>query len=292
LRVLVTGGAGLVGGRLATLLARMGFQVVAAQHLTPHPPGLETVPLDLLSITSVDGALRASRADAVLHAATLGVAEACERRPEAARAINVEATGRLASLCRSAGLRLVALSTDQVLGGDRAWAPEAEPARPLMVYGRTKLQGEEATIAGHPEAAVVRLPLMVGRGYGPRGTASEAVLWALRAGRSARLYEDEFRTPLDPESAAAALAPLLRGKGAGVFHVGGPERISRLELGRRVAEAFGLPASLLEPVSRSAHRGPPRPMDASLDSSRARTELGFVARPLRESIAESRPEAG
>jgi dTDP-4-dehydrorhamnose reductase len=292
LRVLVTGASGLVGGRVATLLTRHGFQVVAGQHLSKPPPGLDCVPLDLSSVTSMADALDSGRVDAVLHSATFGNAEECERRPAAAQALNVMATGRLASLCRSRSLRLVALSTDQVLAGDRAWAPETEPARPLMVYGRTKREGEEATLAAHPEAAVVRLPLMVGRGYGARGTASETILWALRAGRQVRLYEDEFRTPLDPESAAAALALLLRGRGAGVFHVAGPERTSRLELGRRVAEIFGLSSSLLDPAPRSTHVGPPRPADVSLDSTRARTELGFVPRPLHESIAESRLEAG
>src|SRR5262249_44538480 len=160
-----------------------------------------------------------------------GGAAECEERPEAAQALNVAAAGRLATLCREAGLRLIALSTDQVLAGDRAWSPETEPARALMVYGRTKLEGEGAVLDAHPDAAVVRLPLMIGRGYGPRATASEAILWALRAGRPVRLFEDEFRTPVDPESAAVALAALLRGKQTGIYHLGGAERVSRFELG-------------------------------------------------------------
>jgi dTDP-4-dehydrorhamnose reductase len=281
-----------VGGRLGTLLTRQGFQVVAGRHLNAPPAGLDAVTLDLHSAASTESALARSGADAVVHAATFGGADACEEDPAAAFALNVVATGRLAALCRSAGVRLIALSTDQVLAGDRAWAAEAEPARPLMTYGRTKREGEEATLSAHPEAAVVRLPLMVGRGHGPRGTASEGILWALRAGRPVRLYEDEFRTPLDPESAATALAALLRARAAGIFHLGGPERISRFELGRRVAEAFDLPGTLLEAVPRSSHTGPPRPPDVSLDSSRARVELGFAPRPLRESLAESRLEAG
>jgi dTDP-4-dehydrorhamnose reductase len=291
LRVLLTGAAGLVGGRFAILLARRGFDVRAGRHRAPPPPGLAAVSVDLLSADSVERALRETRPEAVLHSATFGGAEECERRPDEATALNVSAAGRLAALCRSAGVRLIALSTDQVLAGDRAWTPETEPARPLMVYGRTKREGEEAVLSADPDAAVARLPLMVGRGYGPRGTGTETILWALRAGRSVRLYEDEFRTPLDAESAATPLAALLRGKAAGIFHLGGPERISRFELGRRVAEAFDLPAALLEAVPRSTHTGPPRPVDASLDSTRARTELGFEPRPLRDVVAESRPKA-
>jgi dTDP-4-dehydrorhamnose reductase len=292
LRVLLTGSAGLVGGRFGALLTRHGFQVVAGQHLAPPPAGLHTVALDLLSPASIEAALATSGVEAVLHSATLGGAAECEERPEAAHAVNVAGTGRLAAFCRRAGLRLIALSTDQVLAGDRAWAPETEPARALMAYGRTKLEGERAVLDAHPDAAVARLPLMVGRGYGPRATASEAILWALRANRPVRLFVDEFRTPLDPESAAAALASLLRGRQSGLFHLGGGERVSRFELGQSVARAFDLPDRLLEPVPRSTHQGPPRPVDVSLDSSRARRELGWVPRPLSESVPESRPEPG
>jgi dTDP-4-dehydrorhamnose reductase len=253
---------------------------------------MTAVPLDLLSPASIQTALETSRAEAVLHSATLGGAAECEDRPEAARALNVAATGRLAAVCQQAGLRLIALSTDQVLAGDRAWVPETEPARALMIYGRTKLEGERAVLDAHPMAAVVRLPLMIGRGYGPRGTASEAILWELRARRPVRLFVDEFRTPLDPESAAAALATLLRGQQTGLFHLGGAERVSRFELGQSVARAFDLPAHLLEPVPHSTHQGPPRPVDVSLDSSRARRELGWAPRPLPEGIAESRTQPG
>jgi dTDP-4-dehydrorhamnose reductase len=278
---------------LATQLARQEFQVLAGQHLSQPPPDLAAVRIDLQSAVSVEAALKASKVDAVLHSATFGGAEACEQRPDDAYALNVTATRRLAALCRSAGLRLVALSTDQVLAGDRAWAAEDEPARPLMAYGRTKLEGEQAALEAYPDAAVVRLPLMIGRGFGSRGTASEAVLWALRAGRPVRLFVDEFRTPLDPESAALALGSLLRGRHAGVFHLGGGERVSRFELGRRTADAFGLgSSSLLEPIPRSSHTGPPRPIDVSLDSSRARRELAWTPRPLADSLVESRPEAG
>ena len=85
-------------------------------------------------------------------------------------------------------------------------------------------------LAAWPKAAVARVALVHGRGHGPRATSSESVLRALAAGQKATLYTDEYRTPVDPESVADAVARILERKGAGLFHLGGPERLSRFEL--------------------------------------------------------------
>jgi dTDP-4-dehydrorhamnose reductase len=227
----------------------------------------------------------------VLHAAAIGQANRCQERPDEAHRVNAVLPGTLGRLCRERGLRLVAVSTDLVFGGDRAFVGEGDPPRPLSVYGRTKLAGEDAVLAACPGAAVGRVALTLGRGHGARGTSSESIGWALRAGRTVRLFTDEYRTPVDPESLVDALIRLLEGRGSGRFHLGGPERVSRYDLGVRVARALGLPESGIVAGRQSDHTGPdPRAADVSLDSSRARAELGWRQRPIEEAIREGRPE--
>jgi len=287
----VTGAGGLLGGRLAALLQADGFTVFGGRHAAGPPPGVSETPLDLLDPGSLARALKATRPDGVLHAAVLQ-ADACEARPAQAEALNHRASGLLARASRAAGLRLVALSTDLVFAGNRGFVSEEDPARPLQVYGRTKLAGEEAVLADHPEAAVARVTLVVGRGHGPRGTASEAIAWAFRARRPLRLFADEYRTPVDPESVARAVALLFRGSATGRFHLGGPERLSRYELGLRVARALGLRADDIEAARQAEHVGPARPPDVSLDITRARAELGWAPRSLDEVLPEGRAQGG
>jgi dTDP-4-dehydrorhamnose reductase len=289
-RVLVTGAGGLLGGRVAALLAEHGFDVLGVRRRAAPPPGLRFVAVELTEPTAPDDLLERERPDAVVHAAVLGRTDECEARPDVAEAVNARLPGRLAAACRSRRVRLVGLSTDLVLAGSEALSDEEAVPAPLSVYGRTKLAGEEALLARDPSAAVVRVPLVVGRGHGPRGTASESVAWALGSGRSVRLFADEFRTPVDAESVAAAVALLLERGGAGRFHLGGPERLSRLELGHRVARVLGLPAEGIEAGFQASYAGPdPRPADTSLDSTRARRELGWTARPLDQALRGTRP---
>ncbi len=289
LRLLVTGAGGLLGGRLAALFHERGFDVTGAWRDSPPPPGIRALRADLVDAGSIEALLDEARPQAVVHAAVLSRANDCEARPDDAWQVNAVLPGLVARACARRGIRLVALSTDLVFAGDREGSSEEHATGPLNVYGRSKLAGEQAVLEACPAAAVARSALVLGRGHGAHATSSESIAQALRAGRSLRLYTDEFRTPVDPESLAAALARLARGREAGVFHLGGPERVSRYELGLRVARAFGLDASGLVAGVRAEHRGPDRRApDTSLDSGRARRELGFEPRPLDAAIAESR----
>jgi dTDP-4-dehydrorhamnose reductase len=289
-RILVTGASGLVGGRLAWILSRR-FEVVAAHHTSPAPTGLPRARLDLESPASVESALDEARPDAVVHAGAFAFVDLCERDPDRAARVNTQGSEAMARACAARGLRLVAISTDLVFAGDHAYSDEQHPPAPLTTYGRTKLQGEEAVLALCPRGVVARIPLMLGRGYGTRGTATESITWALRAGRPLTLFTDQYRTPVDAQSVASALDVLLGSDHGGRFHLGGPQRLSRYELGLRVAAVHGLPSEgIIQAVPQEAIPAPaPRPPDVSLDSGRARRELGYEPRPLDEMIRGDRP---
>lgn len=288
-RVLVTGAAGLLGGRVAALVARR-YEVVAARHAAAPPPGLAEIELDLLDPGSLVSALERARPDAVVHCAAQSNPDRCEGEPEPAERLNAQAAAELARACRRRGLRLVALSTDLVFAGDRPFVREDEDEPgPILVYGRTKLRGEEAVLSEAPDGVVLRIALVAGRGHGAKGTSTETVAWALRARRPLRLYTDQLRTPVDSASVADGVLRALERPASGRIHLGGPERLSRYQLGLRVAAALGLPADGIVPVTTAeVPQEARRPADVSLDSGRARRELGWEPRSLDDAIRDGR----
>lgn len=298
MRILVTGAGGLLGGRLAAELHAgrtsrgQAAGVWAARHRGHVPAGLPCVTLELADPPSLAAALDAAQPDAVVHAAVLGDADRCEREPELAFAINARAAGQVATACRARGLGLVALSTDLVFDDHEEPIDEQAEPHPVQVYGRSKLAGERAVQDAHPDAAVVRVSLVYGRGHGARGTASESVLWALAAGARPHLLVDQWRAPVDAASLADLVSCLsARGLG-GLWHASGPERLSRFELGQRSARIAGLDERALMPVDRHAMRFvAPRPANVSLDSRRAQSLLGWRPRPVAMALASSRLQA-
>ena len=254
----------------------------------PRPPASPRNPWTS-PIPALERALDRLRPAGIVHCAALANPDQCDAAPDTARRQNVDVPRAIARACHRRGLRLVSFSTDLVFDGAHPPYAEDAPARPILHYGRTKLDGENAVLEAAPEAVVVRIPLVAGAGYGPRGTASEAIAWALAAGRTVRLFTDQYRTPSDPDSIAGAVARLLRGVQRGRFHLGGRERLSRFELGQRVARLLGLPESAIA-ATRAADGpiGVTRPADVSLDSTRAERELGWRARELETAICEGR----
>lgn len=288
MRIVITGAGGLLGGRLATLLAAE-HQITGAVRTQPAPEGIHSATADLAQADDVRLLLDRTQPEAVIHCAALADAEICEQDPARAQRDNGTATLTLARACAVQGARLICVSTDLVFGGGAPFSDEVSPTEPVMEYGRSKLRAEAATFEAGRSAVIVRVALVQGRGFGPRRTASESIAHRLRQGAAVTLYEDEWRTPIDPESVASAVRAILaRPEIGGVFHLGGPERLSRLELGRRVAVLLGLDVSLVRSRPQASHQGAPRPKDVSLDITKAGAELGWRPRPIEVAIREGR----
>jgi dTDP-4-dehydrorhamnose reductase len=289
-RVLVTGAGGVLGGRLALLLYARRYAVIAAWRASAAPSSLERVEVDLLEPAAAARLLERARPEAVVHAAALVEPDVCERQPGRAFAVNVEASERLAAACARRGVKLLLISTDLVFSDADSVRDEVALPHPVSVYGRTKRAAEQTVLAADRRHAVARVSLVVGRGHGPRGTATESLVWALRASRPLRLYTDQFRTPADPESVAAGCARILDRDAAGIYHLAGGERISRHELGRRVASLRGFdPGTIAATTHEERPPHAPRPKDVCLDTARTRAALDWTPRLLDAAIRESRP---
>ena len=283
MRILLTGASGQLGAYLIDRLRLDGHEVIPwSGSETGHRSNLPLRPVDLTDPVASERALAEGDPDLILHAAAMSAAEGVRRDPGRARAVNVEATGRLAGWCVRHGRRLVFTSTDMVFDGERIWSRESDPASPGLAYGRSKVAAEE-TVLGSPGVLVARLPLLFGPSRCGRTGFFDASLEAMRRGEPRTFFEDEWRTPLHLAVAADLLARLIGAGASGLLHVAGAERVSRFDLMRRAAIASGIDPGMVRANRRADAPGPePRPGNLSLDTSLLAATLPDLVRPSIE----------
>jgi dTDP-4-dehydrorhamnose reductase len=277
----VTGAAGLIGG---TLMRSPGI-----------PRGWDAVALhrgvlELTDFAAVDRRFELERPGALIHCAAMSRSPRCEAEPARARQWNVDVTRHLAGLF--GGRRMIFLSTDLVFDGQSGGYREESAVCPLSVYGETKVEAEQWVLRD-PGHLVVRTSLNHGWSVtGDRGF-NEEMANAWRAGRTLKLFLDEFRNPIPAEHTARALWELVAKDHGGLLHLAGAQRLSRWEIGSALAatlegEGFACP---IETGSLRDYNGAPRPPDTSLDSSRAQALLGFRIPGYAEWLAAGSPPA-
>jgi dTDP-4-dehydrorhamnose reductase len=244
--------------------------------------------VDLLEANDVARTVEALAPSRIVHAAALTHVAGAFHDPAGAKRINVDATEALAGLAARAGIRFALVSTEMVFDGEHAPYDEASAPSPITVYGRTKLAAEQVAMAGHPaNTVVVRVPLLYGFPAAPRNTTFGLQVRALQSGTPLRLFEDEVRSPLWLEDAAAAITTVVESDYTGLIHAGGPEALTRVEMGRLLARSLGLRNLAIIAASRSTADDPePRPRDLTVNSARYIARFGGPAgRPMAEALA-------
>lgn len=292
---LVTGASGFAGEHLVRRLTSSGVPVTALYGSNAvSTPGADVRRLDLSCRESALDLVKECRPDVVYHTAAQTNVAYCESHPEEARRAIVDVTRNLAEamaeFCPSS--TLVHLSTDLVYDGtrrsDEPGYCEKDVPNPLSTYSKLKLESENAVL-DLPNGCVIRSALI----YGPPSThKSSALGWmmdTLRAGKELVLFEDELRTPIYIDDLCIAMIELSKRKAKGIWHAGGEDRQSRLQMGHIVCEVFDLPQSLLRPakLSESTYSAP-RPANVALDSGKLWSTIKHTPKTFREGVTECR----
>jgi dTDP-4-dehydrorhamnose reductase len=274
MRLLLTGASGQLGAYVLKELAHKEWTVAAwSGSRTGRIFGRELQPVDLRDGKRAARVFHQFHPTAIIHAAALTSVTACRAEPLLAEEVNVEGTRVLAELATREGVRILYVSTDLVFDGERAPYREQDSPCPLSIYGQTKVLAERVILAA-PRSMVVRPSLLFGPTLLGRPYFFDEQIAALREQRRMTLFKDEWRTPLSMATAARALILLLQSEFEGILHLGGPERLSRLEMGQRLARFLNVDAGAIQAGERgSVPASEPRPRDASLDSSLWRSLL-------------------
>lgn len=284
MKIAVTG----TSGQLATAL------------MVQCPPGQQLVllgrpQLDLTDLASIAPALGNAAPDLVVSAAAYTAVDRAESDHEAAFAINAAGAGQVARVAHDLGVPLLHLSTDYVFDGTKP-APyiETDPVAPLGVYGASKQAGEDAVLAAHPGAVILRTAWV----YSPFGQNFVKTMLHLAQSRSELgVVADQIGNPTSALDMAdgiwAIAAQLCRQPHTAqrrIYHMAGHGDASWADLAEAIfaaSAALGGPVAQVRRIGTSAYPTPAaRPANSRLDCDALAKAYGVRLPHWRASVAQ------
>lgn len=280
MKALIIGASGQVGGALASLCVRRKIEVYGTSR-----KGQGFLYLDLASPETIPDAFEKSRPDLVLLCSALTHVDNCERDPALARRINSEGPALVAAECAKAGAKLIYFSTEYVFDGKAGPYGEDDAPSPVSVYGRTKLEGEQACLSVKG-ALSVRTTVVYSHNPASKNFIMQ-LIGNRRAGVKMRVPSDQYSTPTYAPELAAAVLDLAAADASGVYNVVGPDWMSRYEFALKACEAFGFAPDFLEPkLTSELGQAAARPLRAGLKTEKLAGKLGHALPPAAESLGK------
>ena len=252
--MLVTGAGGMVARAVREFCEGSGDSIFA----------YDRSQLDIANATDVLETVRRVKPEAVINCAAWTDVDGCEADAARAFAVNAHGPENLAVASREVNAVFVTISTDYVFDGMKEgfYTQEDEP-KPLSVYGRAKLEGEQRSLEANEASIVVRSGFIFGRGG--KNFLSTIVDRAHR-NEQLKAITDAYGTPTYGRDLAQRLRELAELKHPGIFHVvNSGEGASYAEFAREAIKRADLGEPPIEEVlEASLNRPAPRPQNSRM----------------------------
>jgi dTDP-4-dehydrorhamnose reductase len=255
-KLLVTGAAGMLGRDVMLAAGNAGHDVV----------GFGRAELDVADPAALEKKFGLERPDVVINCAAWTDVDGAEESEQAAFAVNGTGAGNVAAAAAVEGASVVYVSSDYVFDGAKGepYVESDQPA-PLSAYGRTKLAGEEATVAANKRHFVVRSAWLFGIGG---GNFVETMLRLAATQNEVLVVRDQVGSPTYTWHLAYGVVRLIEGVEFGIHHMAAAGQCSWYEFAREIFEQAKLECKVLSGTTEMLGRPAPRPPFSALTSQR------------------------
>lgn len=241
MKILVTGGSGMIGSKFVSDLAEEGNEVLYT-YLSRNPPveGGQPAELDVTNRKQVISLVESFEPRLTIHCSALTKVDLCETDPKLAEKINVQGTKNVVDACEKADSKIIYISTSFVFDGSKKIFYEDDKTHAINQYGLTKLKGEGIV----KESGQPFLILRTDHPYrwSPHHLEKNNIIRMINLfekGEKFREAADWFNTPTLVDNLVEASLRLIKKWEDDVYHVVGSDYISRYNLAMKVAEAIG-----------------------------------------------------
>ncbi len=258
-KLFVIGIGGLTGSKLVEI-AKGDFDVSGSyNYRDPKSSFVKGVNLDMSNTDRIKEILEEIKPDIVINTAGINNVDYCEKHPEEALKINIQAVKEICEVTKKKDIKFVQLSSDSVFDGTNISAyKETDSPNPINYYGKTKLESENIVLE-NPNNVVVRASVLYGyllRNLAKIESSSKKSInfgqWLINKlilNEKVKIIIDEYSSPIIADDFARSILHIIKHEKSGLYHSAPKLQITRYEFSIKVAKALGLSVELIEPVS-------------------------------------------
>lgn len=286
LKVLITGGSGLLGQFLNKELANH-FNILTTYHQhIGNCDKFNSAKIDLTNYDLLAQLFESFSPNVVVHTAAISNPNAAMHLPpKDVYNINVKVTEHLAKLCEKHSAKLLYFSTDLVYAGYRSsMLKEDAKLIPVSLYAETKLLGEIKIKNIFDNYVILRTALLYGLSSTHATNHFQEMYEKLKSGIFVPLFIDQYRTPLALHDAARIIREIIqKDLKTETLNFGGLERVSRFELGEILCECAKLDKNLLQKISLNDLPNYPVVVDVSMNTDKLQS-YGIKQQTIEEAV--------
>ena len=276
MKILITGGKGMLGRTLQTELAE--HEIVVA----------DLPEWDITDDAGFVAKVGEVKPDLIIHCAAMTKVDDCEAKRDLAFKLNEEGSRNVALAAKVCGARLFAISTDYVFSGEppkEPWAwSETDIPRPRTVYGASKFAGEQMIQMILPEAVIIRIAWLYGSG-GPSFVHTMAKLGA-QEGAPLKVVNDQRGNPTSTKTVADVIRFLMtKPDVSGIVHGTCEDQCTWYDLTVELFRLLGLKREVVPCTTEEFPRPAPRPRNSALKKS-VLNVLGYRTPNWKDALAE------
>lgn len=290
MRLLITGSNGLLGQKLVDKLSDLSNIELAAssrgENRNKDYRGIY-YSLDLEDPNSIRNTINEFKPTHILHGAAMTNVDQCELNHDKCWKVNVEAVRHMLESCAAYNSYFAYISTDFVFDGEKKnLYTETDQPKPVSYYGESKWEAEKLVEKYKGKWSILRTILVYG--HNKYSMRSNIVKWArtsLAEGNTINVVDDQFRTPTWVDDLADGCISALQKEAEGIFHLGGKDYMSIIDLVRQVSEFYNLDPQLIKPTdSKSLNQPAKRPPSTGFDLSKSKKVLGYQPHSFKEGL--------
>lgn len=254
MKVLITGSNGMLGHDL--------IDVLDGKHELIKTTSKS---LDITDEDKVKDYIVNENPDIVINSAAYTDVDGCETNEEIAYKVNGEGVKNLALACKVVDCPLVHISTDYVFNGENTepWMEDDEVG-PISIYGKSKLQGEEAIESILDKFFIIRTSWLYGING---GNFPKTMLELAKTHDTLTVVTDEIGTPTYTLDLAKAIAELIETEYYGIYHITNSDYCSWFDFAKYIFEVKNIDVNVVPVTAEEFARPASRPHYSVLNNS-------------------------